>query len=363
MANEKFCFIIGPMKDEHLREEARLKRLKREVIQPLLTEIERRDGTRYIVRTPYDLPGGHIMNDVIHAIDRADLVIADVTDSNPNVFYELGICHCLGRACIVVLEDDAAAKIQFDLAAYRAWKINLSDQRYSDARDIVRPAIEKAHAEISDWTRFENPVIDYYRAPVTYISPAYSLAQGYYHNFVRPVVEAMLKRKGKGYLYDIEIGAAEKPVSNEIQAHTLMDDMIRHALELHIVVPGRIDMAKHNYADRLRGTLENARIEGDGRHYTCFKRTHQERHSLIDIPTTIRVLEDSVNRRMRHPDTAHENLEWREVEEQEIQRFIVNLQMLINRHENNPEFKNRIQIVRYNPETPGDLLWLHNLMV
>lgn len=41
------------------------------------------------------------MNDVLYAIDRADIVIADLTDSNANAFYELGICHALGRACMI----------------------------------------------------------------------------------------------------------------------------------------------------------------------------------------------------------------------------------------------------------------------
>lgn len=34
-----------------------------------------------------------IMNDILESIDYADIIIAEMTNKNPNVFYELGICH------------------------------------------------------------------------------------------------------------------------------------------------------------------------------------------------------------------------------------------------------------------------------
>ncbi|MEJ2251158.1 MAG: hypothetical protein P8Y70_18145 [Candidatus Lokiarchaeota archaeon] len=34
-----------------------------------------------------------IMDDVINSIKRADIIIADLTGRNPNVFYELGRAH------------------------------------------------------------------------------------------------------------------------------------------------------------------------------------------------------------------------------------------------------------------------------
>lgn len=49
---QRSCFIIGLMKDEAEGDNARLIKLAREVITPLFNEIERRDGTRYVVRTP-----------------------------------------------------------------------------------------------------------------------------------------------------------------------------------------------------------------------------------------------------------------------------------------------------------------------
>lgn len=362
---ERLCFIIGPMRDSELGDRARLIKLAREVVRPLLDEIEQQEGIHYRVATPYDLGGNHVMNDVIYAIDRADMVIADLTDSNPNVFYELGITHALGRACITVMED-RQPKIEFDIAAYRVYRLNLEGDQYMEAQRRLREPITQAHRSISDWSKFENPVIDFFRAPITYISPSYSLAQGYYFNFVRPVVESMIKRRGTRYLYDI--GTVPEGVSapNKIEEAAVMTDEVRAALKLQIIIPTRIVLAKHQYADRTRGHLMSAVVEGDGRNYTCFYRIDDSAeaapHTLIDVPTTLRVLEDAVDRRMRHPNVSHDAPEWREVEEQELDRVAVILQMLIDRHELNPEFRNRIQVVRYDPDAPADLLWFHNMM-
>ena len=34
-----------------------------------------------------------ILQDIVVGIGNADVIIADVTGLNPNVFYELGLCH------------------------------------------------------------------------------------------------------------------------------------------------------------------------------------------------------------------------------------------------------------------------------
>lgn len=351
------------MRDLDLKANARLRVLAREVLEPLFADIERREGIRYRVRTPYDLVNDHVMNDVIHAIDRADLVVADLTFSNPNVFYELGLTHSLGRACVAIKEE-SYQQTEFDIRAYRYYNIDLNERRFLEAQQTLRPAIERAHREISDWSRFENPVIDFFRAPVTYISPAFAVAQGYYLNFVKPVVEAIIKRRGARYSYDIGFAALDAARPNSIEDVIALTAMpARQNLQLNILIPGRIHLAKHNYADRFRGVLPAALVEGDGRSYSCFGRNEaSETPHLIDIPTTMRVLEDAVDRRMHLPNTPSESLEWREVEDQEIERFTLNLQLFIDRHDDNPEFKEHVQILRYDPDRPGGLLWLHNIL-
>jgi hypothetical protein len=57
------------------------------------------------------------MQDVVSLIDRSAVVIADCTGRNPNVFYEIGIAHTLGREVILITQVDA--DIPFDLRHLR----------------------------------------------------------------------------------------------------------------------------------------------------------------------------------------------------------------------------------------------------
>lgn len=46
-----------------------------------------------------------LMEDIREAVATAKVIIADLTDHNPNVFYELGICHALGKDVILITQD------------------------------------------------------------------------------------------------------------------------------------------------------------------------------------------------------------------------------------------------------------------
>lgn len=60
---------------------------------------------------------GSIMKDVWSAIHAARIVVADCTGRNPNVFYEIGLAHAIGKHTILIAQslDD----IPFDLQHLR----------------------------------------------------------------------------------------------------------------------------------------------------------------------------------------------------------------------------------------------------
>ncbi len=58
-----------------------------------------------------------IMQDVANLIDRSRIVICDCTGQNPNVFYEAGIAHTLGREVILITQD--INEIPFDVGRLR----------------------------------------------------------------------------------------------------------------------------------------------------------------------------------------------------------------------------------------------------
>ncbi len=60
-----------------------------------------------------------IIQDIFKAICEARLVLADLTRLNPNVMYELGIAHTLGKETILIYQKEEEIKFPFDLAHIR----------------------------------------------------------------------------------------------------------------------------------------------------------------------------------------------------------------------------------------------------
>jgi hypothetical protein len=58
-----------------------------------------------------------VMQDVVSLIDRSRVIVCDCTGRNPNVFYEAGIAHALGREVILITQS--ANDIPFDLRHLR----------------------------------------------------------------------------------------------------------------------------------------------------------------------------------------------------------------------------------------------------
>jgi len=355
---KKQCFIIGPMGDMR-SPEPRLTRIKLYVMRPLLEEVERRFGTEYEVFTPFDLTDPYIMDDVIKSIDRADLVVADITGNNPNVMYELGISHSLGRPTIVVREDDAEAeRTPFDIQAYRFLPINLSEGAYEQARSLLRETVYDIDRRIDDWQVVKNPVTSFYGVPITNISPAVGLAQGYYYNFLRPLVRNLIDTGPDPlrHIYEVSIKGGPEPYSYGL------DVSARKDLRLHVIIPDQIELCTKDSVDEVRRDVLDAAIETTGRPYTCFARKADDGYVLIDIPTAASVMQFSIKHRL---DTLKVNArpgtdEWREIEDEELERFAAELDRLIN--DEDRRFRQRVKVVRFSlDDAPRELRWLEDI--
>lgn len=58
-----------------------------------------------------------VIQDVFSLIFRADIVVCDFTGKNPNVFYEAGIAHTLGKHVVPITQ--LPGDIPFDLTHHR----------------------------------------------------------------------------------------------------------------------------------------------------------------------------------------------------------------------------------------------------
>jgi len=83
----------------------------REVIKPQAEKLYE------VVRIDEKSGPGVIFQDMQREISQSDIVIAEITPANPNVFYELGYAQALGKPTILLAQR--GGKLPFDIASYR----------------------------------------------------------------------------------------------------------------------------------------------------------------------------------------------------------------------------------------------------
>lgn len=92
-----------------------------------------------------------ILERILRQIDNADLIIADMTSRNPNVFYEVGYAHARSKLCTLITQD--TKDIPFDLAHHRHLEYSSIIQLKSAlAREFewVAGEISKSKSQIFD---------------------------------------------------------------------------------------------------------------------------------------------------------------------------------------------------------------------
>lgn len=98
----------------------------------------------------------NILKDIVQAICDADIIIANLTGLNPNVFYELGVAHTLNKKVIIITED--ISTLPFDLKSYRAKEYSAHFVKFADLLDTLKKYM---YGAITGKTSFSNPVSDF----------------------------------------------------------------------------------------------------------------------------------------------------------------------------------------------------------
>jgi hypothetical protein len=76
-----------------------------------------------------------LVQDIFNLLMRSSVVIVDFTGKNPNVMYETGIAHTLGRPVVPIAQ--ALDDIPFDLRHHRFLKYLPNDQGFSDMESAL----------------------------------------------------------------------------------------------------------------------------------------------------------------------------------------------------------------------------------
>ncbi len=99
----------------------------------------------------------NILRDIVDGIATADLVVADLTTLNANVFYELGLCH--GLRIPTILLAQSIDEVPFDLRSYR---VQVYETRFDRIHRLKESLKQIAEKHKSGGVIFGSPVIDFY---------------------------------------------------------------------------------------------------------------------------------------------------------------------------------------------------------
>lgn len=89
------------------------------------------------IRADESLTAGRISEEITDFINNSNILIADITASNPNVFYELGFAHAKTRKAILLIEKVEGEKlnIPFDIQDFRCHTYSFSKGGFDSIRE------------------------------------------------------------------------------------------------------------------------------------------------------------------------------------------------------------------------------------
>lgn len=123
----------------------------------LFNEMKNRFAEQYDFTNAGDLDNQqNILQDIVEGIYTSDVIIADLSGLNANVFYELGLAHAMNKKVIIITQD--IGELPFDIKSYRANQYSLLfyklPELFLELEKLLKGAIDGS-------VKYGNPVSDY----------------------------------------------------------------------------------------------------------------------------------------------------------------------------------------------------------
>ena len=142
MNNKPIVFVITPFGEDYLA---------------LYDDLKKTYEDKYEFTNGGDLDNQqNILQDIVEGIFNADVVIADLTGLNPNVFYELGLAHAMNKKVIIITQD--INELPFDIKSYRANEYSLQFNKLPKFKIELTKLLNGA---MDNSVSYGNPVMDY----------------------------------------------------------------------------------------------------------------------------------------------------------------------------------------------------------
>lgn len=146
----RLCFVIMPFSATASCTEKQWASIFENVLKPAVENADYACHRSIATR-------GNIIAAILENLRDAYVVLADLTDQNPNVFYELGVRHALKNRTILIAQDEKF--IPFDLRPYATYVYNGKTKR---GREELATRLRELLADVDQSPdRADNPVSDF----------------------------------------------------------------------------------------------------------------------------------------------------------------------------------------------------------
>lgn len=142
---KKLCFVIMPFKDE-------MKDVYWKAIRPAAIEVG------YDCLRVDELKGTfNIHRKIIQNIFESEVIIADLTHWNPNVFYEMGVAHAIDNKTLMIVQKKEE-RLPFDIRTYRVIQYEPTESGLKDLHFHIKDNLSTFQEWCNEPT---NPVQDF----------------------------------------------------------------------------------------------------------------------------------------------------------------------------------------------------------
>ena len=147
--NEIFAFVLMPFSSEF-----------DDVYRIGIQEPARKLGIR-AERVDEQIYAEGILERIYRQIELADIIIADMTGQNPNVFYEVGYAHAKDKLCLLLTSDVSDIPFDFKHKRHIVYGDSIQNVReqlsrvasssllISDIRRTCRPLVKRGYEIVS----------------------------------------------------------------------------------------------------------------------------------------------------------------------------------------------------------------------
>lgn len=280
--SSKTCFVIAPIGEGGSAIRVRSDQILNYIISPVASEcgysVTRADG----IADP-----GMIDRQILQHIVYSDLVVADLTGNNPNVFYELAVRHMLAKPTITIIAD--GEPLPFDVIQNRTIKVDHTDlDRVEEAKRQLRDAIQASEknpdaqdnpvsfaVQIATLSSSNNPVD---QSAAKMMEMHSDLLSGFNHleqilQVERPDDEELLLQS---HIHTLDIGALASEASETLEALALSGSGVEQEV---LSIYGAVQQIVLN-AQSLRSLLRK-RLSPDLRSSSRLKPLREQHRRVI----------------------------------------------------------------------------------